>query len=229
MKMNQRGLFFLSIRHIASIGFLAFACAGSAQSDFYGSFQCLNSAGNYAWDYALAENSFLIQSATGDFTNVLSSSADNNFYGNYVTCSGLDSGVSLTRVPVAPGISFWSIYPTADPITDFVVIGEPGTYGPYSGYGTSPVDRFHFDLVEISGSYTILGGSHVYQGTGILRDDLGVYNDMIANYSYAYGGFSLTTVQPVPEPSTPAILAMAAMICCVLSRSLVLRRCDWNH
>jgi hypothetical protein len=90
--------------------------------------------------------------------------------------------------------------PKAVTISDFFVFSSP-----FIGAGTTPQNRFHFDLATLTQT-----GTKAYSGTGTIHDLAGVYLDAPAQFSisfsssYNYAG-SLSaqfTPAPVPEPTT---------------------------
>ena len=129
--------------------------------------------------------------------------------GNFADGAGVNYG-SLTAYSTA--ITGLSTSPTADSIPDFFVFSAPQTLLPpgFQGSGTTPSDRFQFDLATI----TDLGGGN-FSGTGTLRDITGFYDNTPAIFNLGFSGSPNTVganysfsfaAQPVPEPSSFGLL-----------------------
>lgn len=89
--------------------------------------------------------------------------------------------------------------PQSESISDFLIIGGPG---PTGSPGTSPVDRFDFNLQTLEESASQPGG---FIGEGTLVDTQGVYANtpaqLVINFTPSSANYSFT-LTTVPEPAT---------------------------
>jgi hypothetical protein len=165
-----------------------------------------------------------VASAAG-FSGVLSVQEDASQTGSY-TASSLTLDISNYTEPFLPAtgmfgttvpegtevyaysseISGLSSTPETESISDFLVIGGPG---PTASPGTTPVDRFDFNLQTVEESASQPGG---FIGEGTLVDTQGVYAntpaELVINFTPSSSNYSFTlTATPVPEPATFSLLA----------------------
>lgn len=158
-----------------------------------------------------------VAAAQGNFSGVLSVQEDATQTGaytsstltldnlNYTEPFALPTGMFVTTVPegtevyaYSTTISGLSSTPQTENITDFLQIGGPG---PTGSPGTTPVDRFDFNLQTLEESSSQPGG---FIGEGILTDTQGSYAntpaELTINFSTASNySFTLTAT---PEPAT---------------------------
>ncbi|MGA2246086.1 MAG: hypothetical protein ABSH48_13890 [Verrucomicrobiota bacterium] len=134
----------------------------------------------------------LVESATGDFSPAVQSGSE--LTANTTTISGLSTTALVVSVPDYFSFSSTLIAP-----------------------GTSPSDRFEFNLASLTET-SDSGGLATFSGTGTLVDTTGAYASAPATFTLGFSGsagesFSMDTepsVAPVPEPST--LIAGAAML-----------------
>lgn len=103
-------------------------------------------------------------------------------------------------------ISGLSASPESVVIQDFFQIASPGTFGPFTGAGTTTANRFDFDLATLA-EPSYLGSMADFAGTGTLVDTTGAYADTPAYFNLSFSSqgvysFSFGTVPVVaaPEP-----------------------------
>jgi hypothetical protein len=94
-------------------------------------------------------------------------------------------------------------------IFDAVVIGGAGEFG---SPGTSPIDRYDFELQTLSEDY-VNSTTAYFSGTGILTDNHGTYSPTSAQFELSFSGannysFTLTAV---PEPATLSLAAVGLL------------------
>jgi hypothetical protein len=106
-------------------------------------------------------------------------------------------------------ISGLSSTPKTESISDFLVIGGPGP-APFDSLGTTPNDRFDFELQTLEESASQPGG---FIGEGTLTDTTGQYSptpaELAINFTPSSANYSFT-VTAVPEPAT-LTLALAGL------------------
>jgi len=96
--------------------------------------------------------------------------------------------------------------PQTEDITDFLIIGAPG---PFGSPGTTPVNRFFFNLQTLAEVDPVNGS---FLGTGVLVDSTGAYVNtplqFALNFTEVDDVSSYTfTLSTVPEPSTISLVA----------------------
>lgn len=154
------------------------------------------------------------------FSGVLSVQEDSSQTGAYTSSSLLLDNLNYTEPLIAPTGMFATTVPEAtevyaystqisgltstpqtEDINDFLVIGGPGP-APYDSPGTTPNDRFDFDLQTLEESSSQPGG---FIGEGTLIDTQGVYSDTAAqlaiNFTPSSANYSFT-LTATPEPAT---------------------------
>jgi hypothetical protein len=104
---------------------------------------------------------------------------------------------------IADGVNLagLSTTPTTEDISDYLQIGSPGTF---SSVGTSPNNRFDFELQTLAEN-----SSGDFTGTGILTDTAGDYTPTAAEFLLSFtpdsDNYSFT-LQAVPEPATVTLV-----------------------
>lgn len=126
---------------------------------------------------------------------------------------GGETGTFLSTVPAGSEvtgdstlISGLSSTAVTENVSDFLVFASQGPF--LSGTGTTPANRFAFDLTSLSETYNASTGLANFVGTGTLVDDQGVYANTAAELFLGFSGpntYSFT-VQAVPEPGTLTLL-----------------------
>jgi hypothetical protein len=100
-----------------------------------------------------------------------------------------------------------STTPLADSINNYLVFSSSL---PFTNDGTTPVDRFDFDLQTITeDSFSAGTGAALFSGTGTIVDTTGAFQNtsglLTVNFS-APGTYTLA-LQAVPEPATVGLVA----------------------
>jgi hypothetical protein len=157
------------------------------------------------------------------FNGVLSVQEDSSQTGAYTASSLMldnlnytepftpPTGMFVSTVPegtevyaYSSAISGLTSTPQSEPISDFLEIGGPG---PTGSPGTSPVDRFDFNLQTLQESSSQPGG---FIGEGTLVDTQGAYINtpaqLVINFTPSSANYSFT-LTAVPEPATLSLLA----------------------
>jgi hypothetical protein len=173
----------INIVFLAVVVSLTIDMSANAGMDLIGSFNCFDTQGQ--------NGPFFVTGTSGGFTPIISSPesvAINNIF------AGLGAGGAPWMVQV----------PDNSPdVVSFVgsnAHGDP----------TAPADNFYLDISTIkmnnpqNPAYVDMG-VYGYAGTGILHDGSGVYNNMLATFTYftegsEFSGFSLDTYAAAPEP-----------------------------
>jgi hypothetical protein len=137
------------------------------------------------------------------------------------TQPGSASGTFLSAVPMGTEVfgtnmvvSGLSTSPETVNINNFVVIGGAGHFG---STGTTPNDRFQFELQTLTENDSSIG---YFTGTGILTDITGNYASTPATLLLSFSGNSnySFTLQAVPEPATLSLAAVGFLGALVLRR-----------
>lgn len=143
---------------------------------------------------------------TGSYSSTSISMDYSNYSQPFIPASG-----SFTNVPqgteiyaYSSSITGLSSTLTSEPISDFLVIGGAG---PTGSLGTTPVDRFDFNLQTLEET-----SPGIFTGYGTIVDTTGFFSDTAAeiqlNFSSA-NNYSFD-LESVPEPTTLA-LALAGL------------------
>jgi hypothetical protein len=109
--------------------------------------------------------------------------------------------------PYLGTINGLSTTPLADSINNYFVFS---TRPPYGGTGTTPPNRFDFDLATITeDSYNSGTGAAVFTGTGTLVDSTGAYSSSPADFTVDFSNANNYTISivTVPEPGTISLVA----------------------
>lgn len=180
----------------------AITCTVHAQT-LNGSVTAINFPGDLGSDTSSSLTMFetnVIQSTTGDFTSLVPAGSLLSTYTFFDTVSGLSSP------------------PLTDPINNFFVFSVRANA---SGNGTTPVNRFHFNLQTITED-SFANGIGDFSGIGTIVDNGGVYNNTLADFTLDFNGSSPNsysfTITTVPEPATISLVALG------LAGAVVLRR-----
>jgi hypothetical protein len=139
-------------------------------------------------------SSELITTATGDF---LTLGADDSIL---TASTGTVSGLSST--------------PAAESIADyFVFASASGFPSPFNGPGTTPSNRFDFELTSLAEtSYNAGTGVSSFSGAGTVTDTDDVYSPTPATFTIGFSSptnYSFTFGTVVPEPASLGILAIS--------------------
>lgn len=144
-------------------------------------------------------------------TGSYSSSALTLDYSNYTQPFISATGTFSTNVPegtevyaYSSPITGLSSTPESEPISDFFTIGGAG---PTGSPGTSPVDRFEFNLETLAET-----SSGMFTGIGTLVDTENIYDDTAAEFQLSFSSANNYSFQleAVPEPAT-LTLALAGL------------------
>lgn len=168
---------------------------------FDGTFGSVNSGGSFTSGSLTLSAENPVDAVSGDFTDILPQ------YSAITTYSSEISGLSTSPESVA--------------VQDFFQIASPGTFGPFTGAGTTPVNRFDFDLATLTES-SYSGSTADFTGTGTLVDTTGAYADTPAYfnlsfsspgvYSFSFGTVSVAAPEPDIYGSFTGVLTLLAII-----------------
>ncbi|HEV2330305.1 MAG TPA: hypothetical protein VGY56_16100 [Verrucomicrobiae bacterium] len=158
------------------------------------------------------------------FSGVLSVQEDSSQTGAYTVSSLMLDNLNYTEPLIVP-TGMWAatvpeateVYaysstitgltstPQTVSISDFLVIGGPGP-APFDSLGTTPNNRFDFNLQTLEESSSQPGG---FIGEGTLVDTQGVYAntpaELAINFTPSSANYSFT-LTAVPEPATFSLL-----------------------
>ena len=184
------------IQFLVASTLVSFVCVAGAQNPFTGVLQ-VN-------DQTPETGFFTSSSLSMDISNVTS------------PFPGAATGTFALTVPAGSEVMADSTIlgglsstPISESVPDFLVFASQGPFT--GGIGTSPANRFSFDLLSLSEIYNPSTGLANFVGTGTLADaDVqGTYSTTPADLYIGFSGpntYSFT-VQAIPEPSTFGILA----------------------
>lgn len=162
--------------------------AGAAQAQSINGGIAVGGTGSYTSSSLTLNATQLVESSTGDL-----STADSLSYATASTATV--SGLSSTALTLT------------SPIADFFEFSTAGIPG---STGTTPGDRFDFELTSLS---EVTSGLTSFYGSGILSDSTGALQSSPATFTMTFSGpnsesFSLDTVA-TPEPSSWVLAAIA--------------------
>lgn len=154
---------------------------------FDGTFGSVNSGGSFTSSSLTLSAENPVDAVSGDFGGILPKFSAVTAYTSAIT------GLSASPESVS--------------IQDYFQIAMPATFGPYTGAGTTPVNRFDFDLATLT-EVSYLGSMANFTGTGTLVDTMGVYADTPAYFNLSFSSpgvysFSFGTMGvAAPEPGS---------------------------
>jgi hypothetical protein len=183
-------------KHFLAISgvFLALAAVANAQS-FTGSIGIQEDSSQ--------TGSFTASSLTMDILNYTEPGSGTGTFAPPTVPIGTEAfGTNIT-------ISGLSLTPKTVNINDFVVIGGPGP-ALVGSPGTTPVDRFDFELQTLAETNPTIGD---FIGTGILTDTGGTYSPTSAELLLSFSGVNnySFTLEAVPEPATLTLAAVGLL------------------
>jgi hypothetical protein len=140
------------------------------------------------------QGSILITQATGDF----------------LTLGAMDSGLTASTATV----SGLSTSPTAESIPDYFVFASPSIFPPpFDGPGTTPSNRFDFELTSLTETgFNAASGVSSFSGAGTITDSAAVYDPTPASFTIGFSSpsnYSFTFNTVVPEPTTLGLAAIS--------------------
>jgi hypothetical protein len=176
--------------HLIASSSAILAMVGSAHAALLNAGLAAGGNGSFTANSLTLNATQLVESADGDFSPEVASTS--GLTANTTAITGLST--TALAVNVADYFSFSS---------DLIASG------------TTPSDRFEFNLTSITETY-FGGGLADFSGTGTIVDTTGAFANTAATFTLGFSGsagesFSLDTVAaPVPEPTT--IVAGASML-----------------
>jgi hypothetical protein len=154
----------------------------------------------------------------GSFTSNSLTLSSSNFDSS--PTGDLSSVPTLSAVPAYSGTVNLSSSPTID-IPDYLEFASANS-GVLNGAGTTPPDRFNFELTGLVEEDSTLGN---FIGTGILTDSTGVFQPTEASFTLGFAGasnyslsFYADGAEAAPEPSTWTLCLAACGVLVYLRR-----------
>jgi hypothetical protein len=148
-------------------------------------------------------------SATSSSLTLQGSNLITQATGDFLTLGAEDSGLTASTATV----SGLSTTPSAESISDYFVFASPSSFPPpFDGPGTTPSDRFDFELTSLTETaYNGAVGVSSFSGAGTITDSAGVYNPTPATFTIGFSSPSnySFTFDTVPEPTTLGLAAIS--------------------
>jgi hypothetical protein len=196
------------IQFLVASGVVGFACLASAQTSFTGFL--------YGYDQAP-------EPEIGSFTSSSLTLDGANYSSQF---NGGESGTFLATIPAGSEITASTSTLgglSSTPISENVVLFDFASQGPLStGTGTTPSDRFTYDLSSLSETYDSATQLAKFNGIGTLVDDQGLYANTLADLIITFSGpntYSFTLqAEAVPEPATFSLVAAGMLGALVFRR-----------
>lgn len=194
------------IQFLVASGVVGFACFANAQTPFTGQ--------------------LLVDDQSPETGSLTSSSLTLDADNHSSQFPGVATGTFATTVPAGSEITASTTTLgglSTTPISENVTLLEIASTGPFpSGTGTTPSDRFTYDLTSLSETYDSATGLATFNGLGTLVDDQNVYSDTPAEMVLTFSGpntysFTLQT-EAVPEPATFSLAAAGLLGALVFRR-----------
>jgi hypothetical protein len=149
-------------------------------------------------------------SATSSSLTLQGSNLITQATGDFLTLGAIVSGLTASTSTV----SGLSTTPTAESIPDYFVFASPSVFPPpFDGPGTTPSNRFDFDLTSLTETaYNAAVGVSSFSGAGTITDSAGVYDPTPATFTIGFSSpsnYSFTFNTVVPEPTTLGLAAIS--------------------
>lgn len=130
--------------------------------------------------------------------------------GDFLTLGATDSGLTASTATVT-GLS---TTPTAESIPDYFVFASPSGFpAPFDGSGTTPSNRFDFELTSLTETaYSSASGVSSFSGAGTVTDSDGVYDPTPATFTIGFSSpsnYSFTFGTVAPEPTSLGLAAIS--------------------
>lgn len=132
----------------------------------------------------------IVQSASGSFAGIVPNDSEVTTYGREI------DGLSTT--------------PTTISIDNFFLFSLQDRFGGYEAPGTTPLNRFEFNLVTLTeDSYNSGTGQALFTGTGTIIDTTGAYQNTPGDLTVTFTGPEAYTfsLEAVPEPAAMSLVA----------------------
>jgi hypothetical protein len=136
----------------------------------------------------------IVQSASGSFAGIVSDNGVVMTYGSQI------SGLSTTQTTVS--------------INDFFRFSQKDSFGGFQAPGTSPINRFEFNLETLTDdSYNSGTGQALFTGTGTIIDTTGAFENTPGDLTVTFSGPAAYTfsLEAVPEPTTMSLAAASLL------------------
>jgi len=155
-------------------------------------------------------------SATASSLTLAGSNLISSATGDFLTLGADDSTLTASTATV----SDLSATPTPESIDDYLLIASPGPLPgvpPFDGPGTTPSNRFDFELTSLAETaYNSGSGIASFSGAGIITDSVSPdgYDPTPATFTLSFSSlspsnYSFTLDTVVPEPTTLGLAAIS--------------------
>jgi hypothetical protein len=152
-------------------------------------------------------NSGTTSSATSSSLTLNAANYITQATGDFLTLGAQGSDLTSSTATV----SGLSTTPTAESIPNYFVFASPDStifFGP----GTTPSNRFSFDLTSLTETAYLGVNGADFSGAGIVTDSAGVYDPTPATFTIGFSSptnYSFTFGTVVPEPTTLGLAALS--------------------
>jgi hypothetical protein len=137
----------------------------NAAMQFDGTFGSVNSGGSFTSSSLTLSAENPVDAVSGDFVGILPQFSAITIYSSEI------AGLSTS--------------PESVDIQNFFQIAAPGSFGPNTGAGTTPENRFDFNLATLAET-SYLGSTADFSGTGTLVDTTGAYAGTPAYFNLSF-------------------------------------------
>jgi hypothetical protein len=159
----------------------------------------------------LAVTPYSAGSATSSSLTLAGSNIIFTATGDFLTLGAQDSDLTSSTATVT-GLS---ATPTSESIPDYFIFASPDSF--FGGSGTTPVNRFDFELTSLTETAYTGAPAYVssFSGAGIITDTGGVYDPTPATFTIGFSSasnYSFTFGTVVPEPASFSLVSVGAAL-----------------